>query len=316
MANIFQRVATKVSGGKEKQLERLGCSMAQAADDRWSDRDELQRLDDMLQTQRNQVQIRMRQLRAGSAPPFDAFAPHSIYESNTPWKDVQLEPSTIPSMISPEEEKYMWWVTSQLRGVGSVVEFGPWCGRSTMRLAQGMCAANRTSQQKLHVYDDFIWRTSWMDGLAQEFGMKPLPNHSSFLDAFRQNLSAFEDLIEPHAVKLAEDSVREQEASEDLAVAALYDTMSPFSWDEGPIECVVADVGRTIAVNESWYHRVRDFLIPNETIVVLQDWGWCKEVPEHWYNQMHWWTQSKRDELRLIHELRNGATAAFLFCGR
>jgi hypothetical protein len=56
-------------------------------------------------------------------------------------------------------------------------------------------------------------------------------------------------------------------------------------------------------------------LITNRTLIFLQDWGTHREVPVKYYNQMHMFTGLLADELEILHEVRDGTLAAFLYLG-
>ena len=48
---------------------------------------------------------------------------------------------------------------------------------------------------------------------------------------------------------------------------------------------------------------------------MLEDWKTHREVPVCWYNQIKQFTDSKGQQLRLLHELRDGGAATFLYQG-
>ena len=48
---------------------------------------------------------------------------------------------------------------------------------------------------------------------------------------------------------------------------------------------------------------------------MMQDWRLHREVPVQWYNQTKQFTDSKGNQIELIHELTNGGLATFLFRG-
>src|SRR5438105_3298797 len=81
-----------------------------------------------------------------------------------PWRWLSLPASTIPGMITAEEARYYLWVGRRYRGRGAVVELGCWLGRSTSFLVDGLRRSPGFSGRRLVVVDDFVWRSSWMDG--------------------------------------------------------------------------------------------------------------------------------------------------------
>jgi predicted O-methyltransferase YrrM len=66
-------------------------------------------------------------------------------------------------MISPEECKYYRWLGRFFTGAGAVVELGPWLGCSTVHILAGLERSPGFRDRRLHVFDDFVWRSSWMD---------------------------------------------------------------------------------------------------------------------------------------------------------
>ena len=46
---------------------------------------------------------------------------------------------------------------------GDIVELGPWLGCSTFYILEGLRQNPHFNGKKLHVYDDFVWRSGWMD---------------------------------------------------------------------------------------------------------------------------------------------------------
>ena len=94
------------------------------------------------------------------------------------------------------------------------------------------------------------------------------------------------------------------------------DAVAPLEWHWVKIEMCFIDCGRTMEVNDAWYSMLSSFFIPGRTLLVLQDWQTHKEVPQQWYNQMKMFTDSKGDELELVHELSEGGVATFLYKGQ
>ena len=81
------------------------------------------------------------------------------------WIDVPFAlPSAIPTMISDEERRYLYWLAARVwSGSGDIVEIGPWLGGSTYCLAAGMCDSGHRVAGRLKVFDNFIWRDFMAD---------------------------------------------------------------------------------------------------------------------------------------------------------
>ena len=85
-------------------------------------------------------------------------------------------------------------------------------------------------------------------------------------------------------------------------------------WNGEPIEMMYIDCGRTIQVNEGWFEVFAPSFIPDVTLLIMQDWRLHRERPRKYYNQTLWFT-SAHPELSLIHEIREGGVATFLYRG-
>jgi hypothetical protein len=222
-----------------------------------------------------------------------------IMEKNPPWDAELLEDFDMPGMITREEAKYYKWISEFYSGKGRVVELGPWLGASTRSIIAGLRSNQAFAGQKLLVFDDFVWRKSWMDPYVEE--KDRLANHQSFRHLFdRYTAPVAPDLTVQRARFAAYDG---------------NESVPPLQWNSGAIELMFVDCGRTIAANEGWYSALSPYFIPDKTIVVLQDWRVHREVPFRWYNQTELFTLSKKQELQMIHELNDGGAATFLYVG-
>jgi len=149
------------------------------------------------------------------------------------------------------------------------------------------------------VFDDFVWRKSWMDGYVNEH--QRLPNHANFQRLFEFYTSGISDRLAVQRVKITD-----YDGNEALPL---------LNWSDGPIEIVYVDCGRTFEANQAWYNSLRQWFIPRQTLLVMEDWRLHRELPPKWYNQTLQFTESKGGELMLIHEVNDGGIATFLFVG-
>jgi hypothetical protein len=224
----------------------------------------------------------------------------SILEPNAPWKRVTIEETHIPGMISNEECKYYYYIGKFYSGRGEVVELGPWLGKSTFHILEGLKDNPNFRNKKLHVFDDFVWRGSWMDDKVSS--EERLENHQDFRFLFEKYTASFRNqmLVEKRKI-------------------ALYDgneTVPLLEWEKGPVEIMYVDCGRTFEANQGWYDKFRRSFIRDRTLIIMQDWRLHREVPVKWYNQTKQFTDSKGDEIQLIHEVEDGGLATFLFRGK
>jgi hypothetical protein len=136
-----------------------------------------------------------------------------------------------------------------------------------------------------------------MDGYVAPEGR--LPRHADFQQLFQA-------YVRPIAGRLIVTKAR----------FAVYDgnESSPLAtWDSAPIEILIADCGRTFDANEAWWGIFSKGFVSGRTLIVMQDWGTHRELPALWYNQMLQFVESKRDHLRLLHDLKDGGVGTFLF---
>jgi hypothetical protein len=223
------------------------------------------------------------------------WGPSSVMESRPPWSS-QSSDADGPNMLSGEERQYLRWIASSVKGVGKVVELGPWLGQSTRCLLDGL-----DGPQDLVTVDDFVWRSSWMDDYLAKTSYQAPANHDSFLPLFQEvnhtRLSRL-DIIQAR-----------------FSVSDGNEGVPPFVWTGEPIELLVVDCGRNQELNETWYRAVKSSLVGGQTLVVMQDWRLFREVPFRWYNQTRQFTESKASELTLHHEVSDGGLASFLYTG-
>jgi hypothetical protein len=221
----------------------------------------------------------------------------SVSEDHAPWLDIVIEPSHIPGMISREERQYYNYLGRFYSGKGMAVELGPWLGCSTASIVTGLIQNPLFLGKRLYVYDDFIWRSEWMNNHVPKADQ--LENHQDF-----QFL--FEKYTQPIGKYLAVEKRK-------IIACDGNESLPELTWDRGPIEIMYIDCGRTFEANEAWYKIfVRSFM-PGVTLLVLQDWQMHSEIPVKWYNQIKQFVDSKGPQLQQIHELRKGGAGTFLY---
>jgi hypothetical protein len=221
----------------------------------------------------------------------------SVMSPSAAWLRIAPERLSSPGMISAEEAQYYEYIGSFYEGVGRAVELGSWLGASTHHIVRGLRTNPKFADEKLHVFDDFIWRTSWMDQHVSND--EKLPNHSSFLHLFEKYTTDIRDSVSLYRVKITD-----YDGNEALPL---------LSWDDGLIELLYVDCGRTFEANQAWYKLLRSSFIPNRTLIMMQDWRLHRERPRKSYNQTLLFTESKGSELRQIHEVTDGGLSTFLF---
>jgi hypothetical protein len=225
------------------------------------------------------------------------FRAKYVLDGTAPWRDVKLAPCDVPGMISDEEKQYYLWIGAIFAGIGEAVELGPWLGCSTAHILRGLSANPAFRSHVLHVVDDFVWRSSWMDQYY-EFDDRPA-NQEDFEFLFRRYTAPYADKISVAKARIC-----------------LYDgnaAVTPATWAGPPIEIIYVDCGRTLQVNDAWWDIFNGCFIPDETLIIMQDWQLYKQQPARPFNQTKLFTDSKGSRLELVHELVDGNLAAFIY---
>jgi len=68
-----------------------------------------------------------------------------ILDAHPPWAERPLKRVSNPGMILPEESRYYTYIGQFYSGRGAAVELGPWLGRSTFYIIEGLLGT-RTSR--------------------------------------------------------------------------------------------------------------------------------------------------------------------------
>jgi hypothetical protein len=221
-----------------------------------------------------------------------------VMEAGTPWMNRKVEHIAMPGMISDEEIQYYEYVGSIYEGRGEIIELGPWLGKSTRHIMRGLDDNIEFADKRLHVFDDFIWRSSWMDQHVPR--NERLQNHACFRHIFERYVREILPRLNVTRARIADYDGNE--------------ALPRVRWNGEPIEMMYIDCGRTIQVNEGWFEVFAPSFIPDVTLLIMQDWRLHRERPRKYYNQTLWFT-SAHPELSLIHEIREGGVATFLYRG-
>ena len=249
------------------------------------------------------VEDRIRQLKFSGQTVPDPPTPgcrrplrSSLMEAEAPWKALPVDPIPMPGMITDEETQYYDYIGTIYEGRGEVVELGPWLGKSTRHILRGLDKNPQFTGRRLHVFDDFVWRASWMDQYTPEH--QRLPNHANFRDLFEKYA---EDVLPRLNVTRAR--ITDYDGNE---------TLPRIQWNGDPVEMMYIDCGRTVQANEGWFEIFSPSLIPDVSLLIMQDWRLHRERPRQSYNQTLWFTAA-HPELQLIHEVADGGIATFLY---
>jgi hypothetical protein len=194
-----------------------------------------------------------------------------------PWDAVTFDCGSVPTMVSVEEQHYLYWLGASLRGVGHVVEFGPWLGGTTICLAAGMRESK--SEWRLHSYDNFVW----VDYMSR-CGHLPLASGESFEPAFLQNLRDYTDVVVAHREALPDDIIPTDPETMQETKRAI--DIPQASWpSKEPIEILFVDGAKSWAAFRHVLAEFGPYLVPGKSLLVCQDykcWGtyWLSIITE------------------------------------
>ena len=246
------------------------------------------------------IEDRIRHLKFSGREIISQRAPMQtwIMDGNSPWMSVATPPINMPGMITDEEAQYYEYIGTLYEGSGEAIELGPWLGKSTRHIMRGLQKNPNFASKKLYVFDDFVWRTSWMNPHA--------PEHQRFLnnEDFRPLFEKFVSDILPDLI-ISKNKICDYEGNEHLP---------KIKWDGQPIEIMYIDCGRTLQVNKSWFEVFSPSFIPDVTLLIMQDWRTHRERPRLSYNETMRFTAA-HSEMELIHEVSQGCVATFLYRG-
>ena len=223
-------------------------------------------------------------------------------EDHSQWKDeidLAADAITMPGMISDEEAQYYEYIGGLYQGHGEAIELGPWLGKSTRHIIRGLDKNPKFIGRQLHVFDDFVWRSNWMNRhIADD---EQLPNHSDFRHLFEKYVGNIRQRL-----NVTQGKIVDYEGNENLP---------QIDWSGAPIEIMYIDCGRTFEVNEAWYRIFSPGLVPDMSLLIMQDWRTHRERPRLAYNETHWFTAA-HPELEIVHEVKDGGIATFLYRGK
>jgi len=273
---------------------------------RGTDLHKLQQRRNVIHRLRVSIDDRMRWLEGASKADFQRGAdgniqsmPVSIMRRDSPWRAVPPPRHEVPGMITDEESQYYVWLGSRFLGLGEVVELGPWLGKSTLSILDGLEKSGRFQGRKLRVYEDFIWRSSFMNNYVP--ASKHRKDGNNFLPLFEEMTASRRDWISAEACAIQRQS---------------WNAHLPLlSWKDGPVEMMFIDCGKAFLENEAWFRAFSPAFIPGVTLLVMQDWRSHRKVPRQRCAHTWQFTESKAGALELVHETLDGDVATFLWRG-
>lgn len=187
---------------------------------------------------------------------------------------------TVDGLISPGEERYLYWLTSSMfTDEGAVVELGSWFGRSAIALGAGLRDSGRTTA--LHCFDRFLWREQFSN--TPMIADVQLPDGGDFMPYFLSNVIP----VYPH-------------------VQATKTTIDELKWDGPPIELLFIDAPKSFADLSTTFLTFGEHLTVGRSLLILQDFFFAPAFP------IAMTVAAMADNLKLVHTVEGASTAAFI----
>lgn len=233
----------------------------------------------------------------------DLVLQKSVLEKQPVWQLLDIPTCHIPGMLTDAEKQYYLYISKFYSGNGEVVELGPWLGQSSFYLLRGLRENPGFAQRKLQVFDDFVWRSAWMNRWLSGTEISSPENHASFEQLF--------------VTQMAEDMQFIEHARRKIADYDGNEALERIHWPgERKISLIVVDCGRMLSVNQAWWDVFSPSFIAGETLIVMQDWQHFKTVPELYWENTKIFTDALADQLELVHEVAHAGIGTFLYLGK
>jgi len=193
------------------------------------------------------------------------------------FKDVNLpDLPNIPGMVSTNEMAYLYWLVSETyTGSGKIVELGSWLGKSTVAIASGLESSG--IEEIVYTFDKYEWHNSFDS--KSNLGLK---HGSDFKHLFDANVKGFVQYINSTKTNLRD-----------------------IVWENGSVEILFLDAPKRIKDMKSTFIEFGPWLIPNVSIIVLQDFG---RFPSF---EIAAFISFFQDSLELMHVVERSSTVSF-----
>lgn len=173
----------------------------------------------------------------------------SLFDTR-PWRRIALSrleaARAVPTMLSETEQKLYYWLTRHwAAGRGAIVDLGCFAGGSTARLALGHAEAGLTTP--IHAYDRFTAQARVKRRVLYPQGISPFDGED-ILPLARELLRPWQAHITLHRGQIEEQH-----------------------WQNGPIEILVMDAGKTAPDLDRMAQIFFPHLVPGTSLLVQQD---------------------------------------------
>jgi hypothetical protein len=197
-----------------------------------------------------------------------------------------LIPIRLLGATSLEEQVFcQWYAEHALRGRGAVAELNVWLGSLTVPTLRGLQKnpAVPRDRRVVHGYDEFLWTDGYEQWAAgTEYAGRYQPG-DSFLMLYRE-------IVAPYR--------------EDVTVVPHQEHLSAARWTGGPIELLINDIWKDLAIMANVVEQFFPSLLP-DAILFHQDYLWASE------SFVHVAMFQLRDYFRFVCRIKNSTTALF-----
>lgn len=218
------------------------------------------------------------------------------------WKSLLYKlPESVPSMISIEEQRYLYWLGESVwTGRGDVVEIGSWLGGSTLCLASGMRASGYDGAKRMKVFDNFIWRE-----FMSERAPLPLKPGASFQSFFLSNVSEYDDIVDAYRRALPDEVISgdHQAASHRFVEEDQVPLFERVGTD--PVELLFIDGAKSWRGMLFLLKTLREGLLKDVSYLICQDYKYWES---YWVPVM---MCRLSEYVEPVHDVFNGATVTF-----
>jgi hypothetical protein len=191
-------------------------------------------------------------------------------------------------MTSSQEQSYLIdYARSEYKGIGEIVDLGCWLGSTTISLVKGLrknAGIDDAADRKVHAYDLFRWHAS----------MDPIVAGTALAGRFEPGDSILEEF-------------ERRTAKWSRSIRVYPGDICEIGWGGEPIEFLLIDAMKTWKVTEGIVKHFYPPLIPNESIVLQQDFA-------HYYTSwIHLLQYRFRDHFALHHDVPRSASTVFRY---
>jgi len=184
-------------------------------------------------------------------------------------------------MTTANEQAYFEWYARRIyTGAGPIVDLGSWLGSTTIPLAVGL-RKRRDVPYPIHAYDRFVWEPWMAETRAGAQVASRYHDGDLFVDAFRERVAPWSDLIDVHVADLATEQ-----------------------WDDDEIEFLLVDAMKNPVLADAIAREFFSQLRPGGHVL-------HQDFSHHFTPWIHVMTYNLRGYLQPVYDIPRSASAVF-----